>query len=248
MIRIYCPEFTGIDQDLILGPDQSHYLKNVMRRLVGDEVAIFNPQQGEWLARIVEINKKSLTLCPVSPIKPPINGLGGPILVMALINRQRLETVIEKATELGVSQIVLVHTMRTKGDHANLLRLQAIAIEAAEQTERLDVPLVIGPMSLKEAYQSLKIQKTYFADEDLANKHWSAQGAALIQNGPSAKECAVLIGPEGGFDPSERCWINDQGVSIALGLGPRILRADTAAIAALSLLQALAGDWWTVTA
>jgi 16S rRNA (uracil1498-N3)-methyltransferase len=244
MIRLYCPEFDGGDQDLHLGPDQSHYLKNVMRRIAGDEIALFNAKQGEWRCKIIEIAKKTVILSPLTQKRKPDLSYQGPVLIMALINRQRLETVIEKATELGVSEIALIHTRRSKGDHANLSRLQAIAIEAAEQTERIDVPRLTAPKSLKEILETVSVKRFYFADEDLAHKAELKDCSGLIANGPKASDCAVIIGPEGGFDDSERIWLRGMDNAASLSLGPRILRSDTAAIAALTILQALSGDWW----
>jgi len=156
---------------------------------------------------------------------------------VALVKRARLETIVEKAAELGARRVQLVVTRRTNADHTNVGRLQAIATEAAEQTGRLDVPQVLEPVKLEKLLDGWSPEhRLMFCDEG-----GEAKPAlyALAGDGP----WAVLIGPEGGFSPEERDRLRELTFVTPVSLGPRILRADTAAISALTLWQAKLGDW-----
>jgi 16S rRNA (uracil1498-N3)-methyltransferase len=171
-------------------------------------------------------------------------------LVMALIKRGPLETVIEKSVELGVGRIRLVTTRRTNSDHTNVSRLTAIAIEAAEQCERLDLPPIEAPVKLEKLLDQWPAERRLlFCDEADAGLEAGGEGAAkalpqqqLLQSLPPGP-AAILIGPEGGFDPAERERLRLHPAVIPVTLGPRILRAETAAMAALTLWQAAHGDW-----
>jgi 16S rRNA (uracil1498-N3)-methyltransferase len=156
---------------------------------------------------------------------------------VALVKRPRLETIVEKAAELGARRVRLVVTRHTNADHARLPRLQAIAVEAAEQTGRLDVPQIVEPVKLDRLLDGWGSERRLmFCDEG-----GEARPAidALKDEGP----WAVLIGPEGGFSPEERERLRGEAFVTPVSLGPRILRADTAAISALTLWQAALGDW-----
>jgi len=154
------------------------------------------------------------------------------------VKRTRLETIVEKAAELGCRRVRLCITRRTNADHTNVARLQAIATEAAEQTGRLDVPQVVAPEKLERMLDGWDAgRRLMFCDE--GGSVPPALDALKDATGP----WAVLIGPEGGFDDQERARLRGEAFVTAAGLGPRILRADTAAIAALTLWQAAAGDW-----
>jgi 16S rRNA (uracil1498-N3)-methyltransferase len=160
-------------------------------------------------------------------------------LVVALVKRARLETIVEKAAELGAARVRLLVTERTNADHTRVERLQAIAVEAAEQTGRLDVPQIVEPVKLERLIADWPAgRRLLFCDE--AGDALPALAALAGQpNGP----WSVLIGPEGGFSPKERRMLRDLAFAIPATLGPRILRADTAAISALTLWQAALGDW-----
>jgi len=168
------------------------------------------------------------------------------------VKRARLETIVEKAAELGVRRVRPVITRRTNADHTNVARLRAIATEAAEQTGRLDVPQVCEPEKLYRLLDSWEDgRRLMFCDEagDDPDSEWGGQqGRALpalkaLGDEPVAAPWSVLIGPEGGFDPQERDRLRGLAYVSAVTLGPRILRADTAAISALTLWQASLGDW-----
>lgn len=236
MIRLFVDDDLGEGAKLGLGPDQSRYLAAVMRQAVGDEVLLFNGRDGEWLARITGVSKKACAL--VAERRTQAQAQAPDLeLVVALVKRARLETVVEKATELGARRILLAITQRTNADHTNVARLQSISVEAAEQTGRLDVPEVLAPQKLDRLLDGWERgRRLLFCDE--------AGGAppvlrAVAVGGP----WAVLIGPEGGFSPDERTRLLGEDFVTAVSLGPRILRADTAAISALTLWQAAIGDW-----
>jgi len=238
MIRLY------VDVDLVAGreialPDaQARYLVQVMRRGPGDEVLVFNGRDGEWRARIVAAGKRATMLEVVDQtrVQPPPSGI---VLVMALVKRTPLETVIAKSVELGVSEIRLVTTERTNADHTRIDRLEAIATEAAEQTGRLDVPRLHAPEPLVRVLDAQPGRgRLIFCDEA-----GDAPPLLEILGGQAAGHLAVLIGPEGGFSASERAGLRSRSGVIAVSLGPRILRADTAALSALTLVQAVLGDW-----
>jgi len=247
MIRLFIsdPEVRFHEMAMIvLDSDQSHYLVGVMRKNMGDALLLFNGRDGEWLAHISRVNKKSVILVLTAKIRSqPI--CQGPDLFIALIKRARLETVIEKATELGVHRIQLVITRRTIGDHTNINRLQAIATEAAEQTERLDVPEVLAPQKLETLLAGSDYGCIFYGDEN--STHDDFEPVPSLLEALNATEIktgfATLIGPEGGFDDHERLMLQANSSCVAVNLGPRILRADTAAMSALTLIQAVKGDW-----
>jgi 16S rRNA (uracil1498-N3)-methyltransferase len=212
---------------------------------VGDEVLLFNGRDGEWRAHISAVGKKSVELMTTFQTRAqPYTK--GPVLAIALVKRNRLETIIEKATELGARQIQLLITRRTNADHTNIERLKSIAIEAAEQTERLDVPDILTPIKLLNWLSEPAVSNIYFGDEETTEAGYARPSAPLLtalSAEVTASDMAVLIGPEGGFDEEERTHLHSLPYVRAVALGPRILRADTAAIAALTLCQSVSGDW-----
>jgi 16S rRNA (uracil1498-N3)-methyltransferase len=241
MIRLMVSEDLADGGRLVLGPDQTRYLVQVMRLGEGDEVLVFNGRDGEWRARLSAPGKKSVTLelAEQTRVQPAPSRLE---LVVALVKRARLETIIEKAAELGVGRVRLVVTRRTNADHTNVSRLEAIAQEAAEQCERLDAPEICAPVKLETALAALPPGAALvFCDENA--DHGRCPSAVEALQGIATDTASVLIGPEGGFTPEERSRLLEHPDVVAVSLGPRILRADTAAIAALALWQAARGDW-----
>lgn len=254
MIRLYISEPTAAwtaGAVITLNPDQSRYLTSVMRLHVNDEVAIFNGRDGEWLSEISSIGKKAVILTMQRQMKPQPSA-NGPVLVIAMIKRSPLETIIEKATELGARSIQLVITRRSNVSHTNIERLELIAKEAAEQTERLDVPTIAAPVKLDAWLASNTCRWVVYGDENSTHDMQSEgrippalgalQDVAGKDNNANAS-VAIVIGPEGGFDDAERDGLRTLGGAVPVNLGPRILRADTAAISALTLVQAVLGDW-----
>lgn len=225
---------------LSLDQKQAHYLLHVMRAGVGAEVALFNGRDGEWLARIGEATKRSLTLVLERPLRPqaPEPDLW---LLFAPVKRARIDIIVEKATELGVSALLPVFTRHTAMTRVNEDRLRAIAVEAAEQCERLSVPEVRPAAPLESLLADWPDRRRLILLDEGGGG--APIGAALAGGVPGP--AAVLVGPEGGFAKSELDGLRALSFATSVGLGPRILRADTAVIAALSCFQALCGDWRT---
>jgi len=248
MIRLFLSDSPDLvpGLGLTLPTEQGRYLAAVMRKVVGDEIVVFNGRDGEWKATLIEVGKKSVRIALIEQVRPQPTEQG-PVLLIALIKRSRLETVIEKATELGAAKIQLLITRRSNADHTNVDRLRLIAQEAAEQTERLDVPEILAPLKLERLLADLPYDAVFFGDEDSTHETDKATRpmldalASVERSGPSLS--AILVGPEGGFDEVERKTLRGLANVHPVNLGPRILRADTAAISALTLYQAAMGDW-----
>lgn len=243
MIRLFVPDDLAAGADVTPSPEQGRYLTAVMRLAVGAEVLLFNGRDGEWRATLVEAGKRVCRLAVGARVRPQADGPDLE-LVVALVKRGRLETIIEKAAELGARRVRLAVTRRTNADHTNVARLQAIATEAAEQTGRLDVPEIVAPQKLDQLLDRWDpSRRLMFCDEG------GGVPPALFalnppqQAGEDCRKGAILIGPEGGFAPEEGQRLRGLPFVTAVSLGPRILRADTAAIAALTLWQAALGDW-----
>jgi 16S rRNA (uracil1498-N3)-methyltransferase len=251
MIRLFVPDPLVVDADVAPSAEQGRYLLTVMRLGVGDAVLVFNGRDGEWRAVVAEASKRACRLKVEAQTRaqatpPDVE------LIIALVKRARLETIVEKATELGVRRVRLVRTRRTNADHTNVARLRAIAIEAAEQTGRLEAPEVVETMPLDRVLDGWQApRRLMFCDEagDAPDAPWggdtgrAAPALEALHLQPHDVPWAVLIGPEGGFAPEERRRLRGLPFVIPVTLGPRILRADSAAIAALTLWQAALGDW-----
>jgi 16S rRNA (uracil1498-N3)-methyltransferase len=237
MIRLFIPQDLAAGYGVILTLEQSRYLTAVMRQPIGAQVLLFNGRDGEWTATLTETGKRGSLLKVDDQVRAM--SLGPDLdLVVAMVKRGRIETIVEKAAELGVRRVRLAVTRRTNVDFVKLGRLDAIALEAAEQTGRLDVPTVEDPEKLADILDGWDpARQLVFCDE--AGDARPALQALAGSQGPAA----ILIGPEGGFAPEERERLRSLPFVIPVSLGPRILRADTAAIAALTLWQAAAGDW-----
>lgn len=219
----------------VVGP-QAHYLISVMRLKAGAPVKLFDDATGEWLAEVAMLGKRDLILKIDGKLReretvPDIWLLAAPI------KKARIDLVAEKACELGVARYQPVVTRRTIVERLNLERLRAHMVEAAEQCGRTALPEVAEPVKLPALLKSWPEGRTlYFADETGGTP---LAEAAAAHRGPAA----ILIGPEGGFDDEERAAIRALPDAVPISLGPRILRAETAAIAALAIWMASAGDW-----
>ncbi|HEY1503914.1 MAG TPA: 16S rRNA (uracil(1498)-N(3))-methyltransferase [Stellaceae bacterium] len=220
-----------------LGHEQAHYLKNVMRRGEGDAVALFNGSEGEFRARIESAGKRAMRLVVEEQLRAQ-QAEPDLWLVFAPIKRARIDYLVEKATELGVGALVPVITQHTHVERLNLDRLRAHAIEAAEQSERLTVPRIEEPRALGDVLAAWNASRRIM----LCDETGSAPLAATALARQSAAAWAVLIGPEGGFAETELDALRKLPFVSAVSLGPRILRADTAALAGLAVLQALRGE------
>lgn len=237
MIRLHVPTPLSADAAVLPTLDQSRYLTQVMRLKLGDSLLAFNGRDGEWRCVITEILKKGVVLRAEELVRPQAMGPDVQLLI-AVVKKSALEFAVEKATELGARRVGLVVTHRTQVQHVRMDRLDAIAIEAAEQTGRLDVPMIDEPVKLAELLDGRESgRRLMFCDETGG----APAAAALAEAGGGP--WTVLIGPEGGFSPEERERLRALPFTTAVSLGPRILRADTAAISALTLWQAAVGDW-----
>ena len=219
-------------------PEQASYLRNVLRLADGNEILVFNGRDGEWRARLVAEGKRGASLEIAELVRPQA---GGPDLhyLFAPLKRARLDYMVQKATELGVQRLVPVLTRHTVAERVNLDRMRANVIEAAEQCGILRVPDVAEPVKLPALLDGWdSSRRIVFCDED-AEQASPIAVLSTLAPGP----LAVLIGPEGGFSPDERAMIRARPEALALSLGPRIMRADTAAVAALALVNAALGDW-----
>lgn len=223
---------------LPLEREQANYLLNVLRLKADDTVLVFNGRDGEWLASVVPEGRKSASLTLVRQTRPQA---AAPDLhyLFAPLKHARLDYISQKAVEMGAGVLQPVLTRRTQVSRLNLDRLSANAIEAAEQCGILSLPAIRPELSLDAALAALEPERLLvFCDEAMAQES-PLDTLAAAQPGP----CAVLIGPEGGFDEAERARINARPNTLRISLGPRILRADTAAVAALAIVQAMIGDW-----
>jgi 16S rRNA (uracil1498-N3)-methyltransferase len=217
---------------------QAHYLLNVMRLGAGAEIALFNGRDGEWRSRIVEAAKKKAVLEVQDQLRPqsPEPDLW---LLFAAVKRARIDLIVEKATELGVSVLQPVFTERTVMSRVGEERLAAIAMEAAEQCERLTLPELRSPLSLSASLAKWPEGRILLMMDESGGGKPIAEALAELPQGPAA----LLVGPEGGFAKSELDALSRLSFAVRVGLGPRILRADTAVIAALACYQAMRGDW-----
>lgn len=235
-VRLCVDHPLGAGQSVPLDRSQAHYLFAVMRLGVGDRLYVFNGRDGEFLAEIAQTGKRGGELACLEQTRalqmPPDIWL-----VFAPVKKARTDFIVEKAVEMGVSRIVPVQTDFTNADRIRQDRLQAHAVEAAEQCGATFVPSVANLQKLEKLLAGWPKERTMmFCDEARLGE---TAGLAKAEPGP----WAVLIGPEGGFSAPERHRLESADFTVPVSLGPRILRADTAAVAALTLWQAAIGDW-----
>lgn len=237
-----------------LDREQANYLLNVLRLAENDGILVFNGADGEWLARIAPTGRKSARLVVERNVRlqdrPGQNRSRELHYLFAPLKHARLDYMIQKAVEMGVARLRPVLTRRTQAQRVNLERMRANAIEAAEQCGIMNIPQIDDTITLDRLLRDWPAdRRLIFCDEDAAV---AEPFAALTQafSGQSLTEqslpaVAIIIGPEGGFDDSERQALADVPGSVSISLGPRVLRADTAAVAALAIVQAAIGDWRT---
>ena len=236
--RLYLSEELNLGKNVTLNENQTHYLKNVVKYALNDTLNCFDNKNGEFLCQISTINKKNIVLTFIKKTKdftrsPDI------WLLFAPLKKDKTDFVIEKATELGCRAILPVITKHTITANIKTERYIAQSIEAAEQCRRTDLPQVLPPASLEDTLKNWEKDRIlYFMDETLESQNFLA---ILTQN--KSKKAAVLIGPEGGFSPEELTHLRKLPFAKGATLGPRILRAETAATAALACWQMIAGDW-----
>ena len=244
--RLYVDAPLGEGAEVMLGREQSHYLLNVMRMGEGGRVLLFNGHDGEWAAEIAEAGKKACLLRVTGRTRPhqPLPDIW---LLFAPVKRARLDFIAQKATELGAGAIQPVITRRTIVSRVKDERLQANVIEAAEQCGLVALPEVREAERLDTVLdrwsERAAGRRILFCDEAAAPGGAKAALEGLAAEIGRGAPLALLIGPEGGFDEAERARLHARKDTLALSLGPRIMRADTAAIAALAALQLVLGDW-----
>lgn len=228
---------------------QQHYLAHVLRQKPGDRVLAFNGRDGEWRTVLAEAGKRTLALVAEACTRPQPTP-GDLLYLFAPLKRARLDYMVQKAVEMGASGLVPVTTRHTQAERVNGARMRANAIEAAEQCGILTLPDIYEPAPLAAAVGALEAdRRLIFCDEDAPVADPLAALATVRDTVRSdavpgaAMPLAVLIGPEGGFSEDERAMLIARPGVIRLALGPRILRADTAAVAALAVVQAVLGDW-----
>jgi len=232
--RLFVGTPLGAGARVELDAAQANYLGNVMRLKEGSQLLVFDGASGEWLAEVTEAGKKRMTLSVVEPTRPQ-ESVPDLWLAFAPVKKGRVDWLVEKAVELGVARLQPVVTQRTVVDKLNLERMRAHIVEAAEQCGRTSLATIDPPMKLDAFLKSRDPARAlYFADET-----GGEPAATAIAPGPGL----ILIGPEGGFTPDEAAAIRSGANAKAISLGPRILRAETAALAAVAAWMAAVGDW-----
>ena len=235
-IRLFVDHTLGEAQSVPLNKDQAHYIFSVMRKSIGETILIFDGNNGEWKASIEEISKKSGVLFCIKQTKPQIMP-PDLWLFFSPLKKVRTDFIVEKATELGVAKIIPVQTEHTNADRVNLSRLSAHAIEAAEQCGGIYIPKIEELQKINEVLENFPLdRRLLFCDEKL-------QASEVNLENLKKGKWAILVGPEGGFSEIERNYLKGLKFTFSISLGPRILRADTAAVTAISLWQNYLGDW-----
>ena len=231
--RLFVEAPMGADLAVPLDRAQAHYIGTVMRRQVGDAALVFNGRDGEWLGEIVDLGKKRAMLRLTERTKEQELPTGV-TLAFAPIKKGPIDILVEKAVELGVDVLQPVLTQRTNASRIGAERMEKTIIEAAEQCGRTALARLESPMRLEKWLASREPTPLYFADEN---------GGAPVLDSYAAPPATLLVGPEGGFTDEERAMIRATPGAVAISLGPRILRAETAALAAIATYMARAGDW-----
>ncbi|KQT69770.1 MULTISPECIES: 16S rRNA (uracil(1498)-N(3))-methyltransferase [unclassified Aureimonas] len=219
-------------------PAQANYLQNVLRLGAGDTVLLFNGRDGEWRAELVPLSKKRLTLRPLRRLREQVPA-GDLHYLFAPLKQARLDYMVQKAVEMGAGRLQAVLTQHVQAPRVNLDRIAANAVEAAEQCGILALPEIAPTIRLAEVLANFDAGRSLvFCDER------APEGSAIeaLKAAPR-RPISLLIGPEGGFSEPERALLLAHPATLAISLGPRILRADTAAVAALAVVQASVGDW-----
>jgi 16S rRNA (uracil1498-N3)-methyltransferase len=236
--RLYVTADLGAGVAVTLDEGQAHYLLHVLRAKAANLMSLFNGRDGEWLAEIAQAGKRGVTAICRKQTQPQY-GVPDIWLAFAPVKKTPSDYLVQKAVELGVSVLQPVFTRRTIVSRINEERMAANAVEAAEQSERLTVPEIRTAIGFDKLLASWpQDRRLLFCDEGGDAKAMT-QAARESRGGPTG----ILTGPEGGFDPAERAALRALPFVVPVTLGPRVLRADTAALAALAIWQSIAGDW-----
>ena len=234
--RLFVSVPLDIGASVALDGPQAHYLGRVMRLSVGDVVLLCDDRTGEWASNVTQVGKREIALTVVGQLRPR-EDVPDFTLCAALLKKDRFDLVLEKACELGVARIQPVLTRRCVADKLNLDRARSILVEAAEQCARTALPMIAEPVKLDALLKGWDAGRTLFFADENGGENAAQQYAA--NSGPAA----LLTGPEGGFDAAERAAIRALAQARPITLGPRILRGETAALAATALWMGTSGDW-----
>jgi 16S rRNA (uracil1498-N3)-methyltransferase len=228
MIRLHVNAALAVGATIEATAGQAHYLGSVMRHAPGDAVHLFNGSDGEWAGRIATLSRGKASFAVEGLVRPQ-SGDADLWLMFAVLKRDATDLVVQKATELGVSALLPVFTERTNAGRVNLDRLRSIAVEAAEQSERLTIPVVRPARQMHDSLAEWPAGRSLFV---------ALERADAPPLTPAAGPAGLLVGPEGGFGPRDHTVLDGCRFVRRISLGPRILRAETAAIVGLALLQA----------
>ncbi|MCB2088413.1 MAG: 16S rRNA (uracil(1498)-N(3))-methyltransferase [Sphingomonadaceae bacterium] len=234
--RLFVQDALSAGASVTISGNPAHYLARVMRVKEGDSVVLCDDQTGEWAARVISTGKRDVDLHIVEMLRPR-EDVPDFTLCAALLKKDRFDMVLEKATELGVARIQPVITRRCVADKLNLERARMVVTEAAEQCARTALPDVLEPVKLDALLRDWPANRVLFFADELGGEPAAERFAA------HAPPAALLTGPEGGFTDEERAAIRKLAETRAITLGPRILRGETAALAAIALWMGTAGDW-----
>lgn len=238
-VRLYLDADLAKDSGAVLDRAQAHYVGTVMRRQVGDEIVLFNGRDGEWLGSLQEVKKGHALVHLVEQLRPQTEG---PDIQLWFSPVKKIQNalIVQKATELGVREIIPVQTIRTNADRLRHDKAHLQAIEAAEQSERITVPVIHDTQKLDQVLKNVEPDRQLiFCHERYDDK----SALSVLESLKDGNKWAILVGPEGGFTDDEREKIRSCDQTHTISLGPRILRAETAVISAITLLQATCGDW-----
>lgn len=236
--RLYVENDLRPAEPITLGRDHSHYLRSVLRFAVGDEVRLFNERSGEWLGRLATLSKTAAKVDILSQLRNPIDE-PDIWLVFAPLKKTPMDFIVEKATELGVSKLLPITTKHGNTTRINLDRLSATVRDAAQQCERLSLPVIEPEQPLKALLGQWPDNRRLLVMDETGQ---AEPLTPILANSDERDYDAILIGPEGGFSPEELSYLDSQRCVVRATLGRRILRAETAALCALSLWQGLRGD------
>jgi 16S rRNA (uracil1498-N3)-methyltransferase len=236
--RLYVEADLAAGASVACSAEQANYLRNVLRLKGGDPILVFNGRDGEWRAELAEAGKRAAVLRVGAQVR---GQEGGPDVdyLFAPLKRARLDYLVQKATEMGVARLKPVLTRRTTPERVNIERMRANAVEAAEQCGILRIPELHAPAKLERVVADWDTGRPLLFCDEGSELGDPVAALAKLRPGP----LALLVGPEGGFDETERDLLLSRPFVTRLSLGPRILRADTAAVAALALVNAVLGDW-----
>lgn len=239
MTRLYHSDDLYPNQVLTLTEGHTHYLRHVLRATIGHRLAFFNERDGEWSALVSTLSKTTAMVTVEEQLRPAVMGPDVSLL-FAPIKHDPLTFLMEKATELGVRHFHPVRTERCNISRVNLGRLQSNVIDAAQQCERFDVPTLYPLMSLSKVLSAWDLHVPLFVCQERGDVPSIRQALQIL---PSNAPAGFLVGPEGGFSSQEIAYLKSFSFTKNISLGPRILRAETAALAAVACYQALLGDW-----